>query len=315
MKSIWLIAAAATVCTAGGPAFAQSSDPDAIEFSAPATGQRAAPLTPAEMEAATAEATPSVNPDAVRSANRRVRANRPAGEPGGTAQADLASAKGERASGNVTEKPLYWAGKLFYTKPDGDYVCSAQFIGPNIVLTAAHCVRDSDTGNWYENIAFALQYNDGKYGGIYRPECFATLGGWVSQDETKWNYDFATILVDAPSKTGHFGTRWSWAGDYNEATMVGYPVSMQDGQVIQVEKGPIRIEDGIVEMHHGNPKNLGGASGGAWIGGFTSGDQDGTNRVISVQSFHYEGLEGYGFGPYLEESFRKLWLFTENGCK
>ena len=42
-----------------------------------------------------------------------------------------------------TSKPLYWAGKLFYRTPDGDYVCSAQFISPNVILTAAHCVRDS----------------------------------------------------------------------------------------------------------------------------------------------------------------------------
>ena len=49
----------------------------------------------------------------------------------------------ERKAGNVVEKPLYWAGKLFFETPDGDYVCSAQFISPNVVLTAAHCVRDA----------------------------------------------------------------------------------------------------------------------------------------------------------------------------
>jgi len=310
------VATAAILVAVSGPLEAQSRDPETIEFTKPAGGERASGWTRSVMEAATQDVLPSVDPDAVRAAGRGLRENRPAGEPGSTAEMDLAPAGGERMSGDVRDRPLYWAGKLFFRKPDGGYVCSVQFISESVVLTAAHCVRDSDTGNWYDDVVFALQYEKGKYAEVYDTKCFSTLSGWVSPDESKYNYDFATILVDAPSKTGYFGTAWNWEGQYGDATKIGYPTSMEDGQVIQVERGPIEIKDGIVAMKHGNPKNQGGSSGGAWIGSFNDrqGSDEG-NRVISLQSFHYDGLDGVGFGPYLTESFRKLWLFTENDCQ
>ncbi|MCB1489956.1 MAG: trypsin-like serine protease [Bauldia sp.] len=310
------VAMAAILVAVAAPAGAQSPDPETIEFTKPAGGERASGWTRPVMAAAAEDVLPSVDPEAVRAAGQGLRGNRPAGEPGSTAEKDLAPAGGERMSGDVRDRPLYWAGKIFFRKPDGGYVCSGQFISENVVLTAAHCVRDSDTGEWYDDVVFALQYENGKYAELYDTECSATLAGWVSKDESKYNYDFATILVEGSSQTGYFGTAWNWEGQYADVTKIGYPVSIRDGQVIQIERGPIELKDGIVALKHGNPKNQGGSSGGAWIGGFndTPGSEEG-NRVISLQSFHYDGLDGVGFGPYLTESFRKLWLFTENGCE
>jgi len=314
MKSTLLVAAAA-MCIVSGPVFAQSADPEVVQFSKPAGGERSGGWTRSQMEGAKQAELPSVNPETVRAAVRRMRAGHAAGEPGSTPEEDLAPAGGERMSGNVRNRPLYWAGRLFFTEPDGVYVCSAQFIDKNIVLTAAHCVRDPDTGNWYDNIVFALQYEKGKYSQVYKTRCFATLSGWVTQDDTKWPYDFATILVDGDSKTGYFGTQWNWQGEYDNAAKIGYPTSMEDGEVIQVEKGPINIQDGIVQMNYGNPADQGGSSGGAWIGGFTDASGTEGNHVISLQSFHFEDETGVGYGPYLTDAFRKLWLFTANGCQ
>jgi V8-like Glu-specific endopeptidase len=83
--------------------------------------------------------------------------------------AGIVAAQGR--AGNVNSVPLEWAGKLFYSEPSGDYVCSGQFIGPNVILTAAHCVRDPDSGDWYRNFEFQLQYNNGSYSRAYRPSC------------------------------------------------------------------------------------------------------------------------------------------------
>src|SRR5262245_31301551 len=43
-----------------------------------------------------------------------------------------------RAIGNVTTRPLYWAGKLYFNTGEGSMVCSAQFIAPGILATASH---------------------------------------------------------------------------------------------------------------------------------------------------------------------------------
>ena len=47
--------------------------------------------------------------------------------------------------------PLKWAGKLFFEKPQGSYVCSGQFITSYVILTAAHCLRDDETGDWFDD--------------------------------------------------------------------------------------------------------------------------------------------------------------------
>ena len=317
MKASVVIPAVAVLALATAPAFAQSNGNSST--SAPSGGTRSATVwTPDAMGRASLAPRPNVNPDNVRAAARD-RAGPDLGEAGTTPAADLGDAdapKEQRASGNVLSKPLYWAGKLFYRTPEGDYVCSGQFISPNVILTAAHCVRDSDTGEWYKDFIFALQYNAGRYGGIYSYDCVATKNGWVSPSFEKFLYDYALIRVDNPSRTGNFGTHWGWRGQYNDGVKIGYPGGVENGEIIQVERGPLAFVDGVVQMKHGNAADQGGSSGGAWIGAFSDreGNNDG-NYVISVESFGYVEEPGIDYGPYLDENFKDLWDYVENGCR
>jgi Trypsin len=314
LNRLWLIPAAVAMAIASGASFAQSSD-DNQGLRKPAGRERAAGWTPAAMERAQLVPRPNVDPAAVRAAARTgQRAARP-DIPGETPSKDIASGVGDRSAGNVTEKPLYWAGKLFFRVGQDGYVCSAQFISPTVLLTAAHCVRDPDTGNWNEDFIFALQYKNGKYSERYDYECAATKQGWLSEGFDKYLYDYALILVDHPSKTGYFGTYWGWQGEYNDATKIGYPGGISDGEVIQVDHGPIQFVEGVVQMKHGDTADQHGSSGGAWIGDYSQAKSEDNNYIISVESFGLEDEPGVDYGPYLNADFKSLWDYVENGCQ
>jgi hypothetical protein len=228
---------------------------------------------------------------------------------------EAAPKKQERAAGDVNSVPLIFAGKMFFSKPDGDYMCSAQFISKNVLLTAAHCVRDDKSGDFWQNITFFLQYDKGRSSAKYTQKCVATFNGWVQPGNEKYLSDFAMILVNEDSKTGWFGTQWDWQGAYNKATKIGYPVGISEGEVIQVLPGPISIAEGIVELRHGDPNEQGGSSGGAWIGDYDTQGSPDLNHIISVESFGYDGKPGVDYGPYFDSRVKKLFDYVSNGCQ
>jgi hypothetical protein len=220
-------------------------------------------------------------------------------------------------SGNVTTRPLYWAGKLVYAKPAGTSYCSAQFIAPGILLTAAHCVRDDNTGAWFTNFLYAHRYQLGKSARNLGTECAASYEGWLAKDDSKWAWDYAMIKVRGGIDLGHFGTQWGWRGQYNTAPKIGYPQDIERGEVIQVDFGKLikGREPGIVGLVHNNPRNQEGSSGGAWIGNYDTSENSESNYVISVTS-HYVGDDrSSSFGPYWDENFESLMAYTRRGCR
>ena len=123
------------------------------------------------------------------------------------------------------------------------------------------------------------------------------------------------ITTDAKSKYGYFGTAWNWDGSYKEATKIGYPAGVNEGETMEVVNGPITIEDGIVKMtHHGVP-NQHGSSGGAWLAPWsTNVDEEEKNYVISLES-HGRGEDGVTYGPYFDDRFANLLDYVEKGCQ
>jgi len=221
----------------------------------------------------------------------------------------------KRVSGDVRQKPLTWAGKLFF---GNDRYCSAQFIADQVILTAAHCVRSGKTGRFYNNFLFALQYDDGRWSHRYSTRCAATHNGyidpstknddWITEKQAPW--DYAMLLVDGSTETGYFGHQWGWNGQYGSAVRIGYPLGLAGGQVIQVDRGPLSIRGAIVELRYGTRANPHGSSGGGWIGDYNRGD-----HVISVESFGQDDKPGVGFGPYFRAPFKELLAYTLRGCQ
>ncbi len=289
---------------------------DSIGSAQAPSGERAADhWTPEAMSAAVLAPKPDVDPSTIHAPPG---GNRSGMNPGALPSEVTAATKKmqhERAAGDVNTIPLVFAGKMFFSKPEGDFMCSAQFISKNVLLTAAHCVRDDKSGDFWKNITFFLQYDKGHASGKYTQKCAATFNDWVQEGNQKYLSDFAMILVNDDSKTGWFGTQWDWEGTYKSATKIGYPVGVSQGEVIQVLTGPIRVGEGLVELTHGDPNEQGGSSGGAWIGDYdTSGDPS-HNHIITIELFGFKDKPGVDYGPYFDDRVKQLFEYVSNGCQ
>jgi len=222
-----------------------------------------------------------------------------------------------RAAGSVTQRPLYWAGKLYFNTADGSMVCSAQFVAPGILATASHCIQDDKTGRWFSQFLYRHQNHMGK-GRNFSTECVAAYKGWVSPDKARWVWDFAMIKLRGGDDLGHFGWQYNWWGNYDQVPKIGYPSAINGGQVIQVDFGKLTRgwDPKIVGLNHGNPKNAEGSSGGAWVGRYeTSGSNIQANFVLSVTSHHMGEDRSISYGPYWDENFGELLKYTQRGCK
>ncbi len=100
--------------------------------------------SPERMEKATPMGDLQVDPGKIKAASEKLRAARKSGPPG--SKAPVVADASTRTAGDIKNYPLDMAGKLFFRSSKGDFVCSAQFIGWNELITAAHCVQDADTG-------------------------------------------------------------------------------------------------------------------------------------------------------------------------
>jgi hypothetical protein len=210
VQLVRLAAVAAASLMFCGIAVAQTDD--SIGSAQAPAGERAGDhWTPEAMSAAAETPKPNVDPSTIKLPPGSGRSGMNPGALPSEVSKAASDMKHERAAGDVNTVPLIFAGKMFFSKPDGDFMCSAQFISKDVVLTAAHCVRDDKTGDFWKNITFFLQYDQGKASAKYTQKCVATFNGWVQEGNEKYLSDFAMYLVN-DSKTGWFGTQWDWEG-------------------------------------------------------------------------------------------------------
>lgn len=173
------------------------------------------------------------------------------------AQADLAEPMGTNGVFTTYYGNLYTAmynnapwratGKLYFQNPAGSWgVCSASVISPNdIIVTAAHCVYNTDTNQWNKTFVFVPAERNGA----------APYG--------KYNYSQVVVL-----------TNWQAAASYNAG--IRYDVALLRlrvngaGQRVTYYTGFLgrSINNGytmsVTEI--GYPSNLPGAAKFTWIG-------------------------------------------------
>ena len=190
--------------------------------------------------------------------------------------------------------PYRAAGKLTFKKSNGKtYSCSAQLIGPSILITAAHCVGPFGGKKFYTDFTYypALYMDSSETSAPYGTwkAITATLpNSWYNGSDTGSgscrNNDVAVIALQKKSgkflgkTTGWF--KYSW-GSYSfrnnsktkrstaAVTTVGYPGLLDNGRIMQRQDGPAYLATcGKGKQIYQGSNFTGGSSGGAWLVNF-----------------------------------------------
>lgn len=249
-------------------------------------------------------------------------------------------------AGNPALVPFMWSGALLF--PVGDNRqghCTAQFITDRVLLTAAHCVQDQLTGRFHDpdnkQTVFLSQFQNDQWSDLYRPVCSGVWPNWVVHpkpgedtdkprtlsDATKaaltnsWQWDYSMILVDHPSRVGHFN--YDLKNLWDTSSAIGYPAAIMDASVIQFVHGEVFESKNLAVsgspnvnvLWHGNTKFTGGASGGAWIVNRSRDVAPDKNVVVGLVSFHQESKPGATFGPRFTTDFDTMLKFVSGGCR
>ena len=185
----------------------------------------------------------------------------------------------------------YWSGWWIFASWSGR--CSGTIIGPNKVLTAAHCVYDTTDKAWMVPGRVA----PGRSGsldpwGRWDVSYATTYTAWTN--DGKWDYDIAvlTIKSSGSSINNNIGTYMGYLGmkqqpcSYTESqwSITGYPGDKADGTIWNT-----RVCDdwsyscGSRKIYH-KCDTFGGMSGSAI--------RNGSNQVVGVHAY---GNGGSGF--------------------
>jgi hypothetical protein len=242
-----------------------------------------------------------------------------------------------------TPYPIEGVGKLFFTEPSGNFVCSAAVTfgnskQPNMVWTAGHCVGPQGGRSYYSNWLFCPAYKNGENTsvGCWSWALAQQTGGWYFNGY--WSADYAYLYMqptgDRKAKpvskvTGGFGFAWNWSRDQFWQDF-GYPSgSPYSGGLLAVTSAEHRYDvtnpNGTAGSDPGpQDDSIGssqtpGFSGGPWIlswGRNGGGDPIGHGDWINGNNSYYFTSGGPGGGneygveiqsPYYDTNACNFW--------
>lgn len=217
-------------------------------------------------------------------------------------QSDETASDPEKA--DLSKMPFIVGGKLFFSRTGKDYVASANIMGScNLLLTAAHCVQDNETGSLCENFLFERCYNSGKASEKLTFKTVALKEYWYSEKQWKWDYAIAILNekshVDSP-------LQYSTENIENKTvTAFGYPLNYFDGKSMVFVTGSVGHRGDSTWLLDGC-KMRGGCSGGAWV-------LEDNKTAVGLNSFGpVSESQAYLGSPIFDKDFESLYQYVQS---
>ena len=203
---------------------------------------------------------------------------------------------------DMSKMPFITGGKLFFTLDGVDYVASGNiFMKNNLLLTAAHCVQDDNTGHLAENFVFERCYTGELSSEDFTFRTVALKENWYTEKDNKWDYAIAILNRDSTVEKPLQYKIENLVG--RTVTASGYPTDIFDGAQMMYITGSVDERPDSWMIRGGKLTN--GASGGAWV------LEDG-ETVVGLNSFNGTTAKGVSYigSPKFGAEFDKLYNYV-----
>lgn len=203
---------------------------------------------------------------------------------------------------DMSKMPFITGGKLFFTLDGVDYVASGNiFMKNNLLLTAAHCVQDDNTGHLAENFVFERCYTGELSTEDFAFRTVALKENWYTEKDNKWDYAIAILNRDSTVEKPLQYRIENLVG--RTVTASGYPTDIFDGAQMMYITGTVSERADSWMIRGGKLSN--GASGGAWV------LEDG-ETVVGLNSFNGTTAKGIAYmgSPKFDAEFDKLYNYV-----
>ncbi|MFL6239243.1 MAG: trypsin-like serine peptidase [Actinomycetes bacterium] len=233
--------------------------------------------------------------------------------------------------------PTATIGKLFFTEPGGNFVCSAAATygggSLDMVWTAGHCVGPQGGGSYYANWLFCPQYKNKESAvGCWTWALAQQTGGWYFNGFYSADYAYLymasssdKVALHLANAVGGLGFAWNFGRDQFWQDF-GYPsASPYNGKLLVVTSAEHRYDvtnpggDSGPQDNSIGSQQTPGFSGGPWLLSFgpsNAKDPIGHgNYINSVNSYYFTsggpgGGNEFGHeiqGPYFDTTACNFW--------
>lgn len=206
------------------------------------------------------------------------------------------------ALADLNKMPFTAGGKLFFSGDGKNYVASANVLEcSSLLVTAAHCVQDRDTGKLYDNFLFERCYDSGKFSEKLTFKIVALKEYWYSQKKSKW--DYAIVVLKTNSNVAS-PLKYSTENVENKTvTAFGYPANYYNGKKMVFVTGAAERRFNDTWLISGC-KMGGGSSGGAWV-------LEDNKTIVGVTSYGPKlEIFSYAGSPIFDENFESLYQYA-----
>lgn len=231
---------------------------------------------------------------------------------------------GSGGGSNTTSGTTYWpvskqnefvaqiTGKIFFTMGSGNYVCSGSLVNDGkidiaVVITAGHCVWDNAGRAFATNWAFFPNYDKDAAnlrGKSYSASALFAPFGFTNQTSfnttaTLNDFAFAVLTTNELDLSGLPNISQSSSFTSNRGDAFGYPAASPfNGEDLVYSTGVISTDRNNGGKTWRLPSTMtGGASGGPWYNGYSSGTETKVGSVSSVNSYKYNSDKNSMYGP------------------